>query len=141
MDDPKFQCHALWIGERLPPLARACLGSFLRFGHRVVLYSYGPLADLPDGIELKDAASVVRPERIVRHARTKSPALFANHFRYKLLEREPGYWIDCDLYCIRPLSIAENPVFGWQDRQYINNALLRFDAGSPLLASLTALYE
>jgi len=107
----------------------------------VVLYSYGPLAGLPDGIEMKDAASVVPPERIVRHAKTKSPALFSNYFRYKLLERAAGYWIDCDLYCIRPLSIAENPVFGWQDRQHINGAVLRFDAGSRLLASLTALYE
>ncbi len=134
-------CHALWIGDRLPPLAKGCLGSFVRQGHKVVLHSYKDLDNVPAGVEVRDAALVIPQDKIIRHAKTNSPSLFSNYFRYKLWEQDQGYWIDCDLYCIRPIHIEDNPVFGRQDNGLINGAILRLDADCPLRTSLLRLFE
>ncbi len=134
-------CHALWIGDKLPPLAKGCLMSFARLGHRVVLHSYNSFIDLPPGIEVSDAAKVLPKERIVRHAKSGSPSLFSNYFRYALSKKVGGFWIDCDLYCIRPLEFDGNPIFAWQDQQFINGAVLRFGEVCPMRDDLTQLFE
>src|SRR5690606_1292398 len=86
----------LWIGPRLSFLERACLRSALAHGHKVALYCSPPPAGVPAGIELRDAAAILPESEIIRH-RGGSPALFANRFRYELLHRGLGVWIDCDL--------------------------------------------
>lgn len=77
-----------WYGERLPPLAWACLRSFVEHGHRVRLYSYRPL-DLPEGVTREDAATVL-PEDAVFFFK-KSIAPFADLFRYQLLHDQGGW--------------------------------------------------
>jgi len=137
----KHDCHALWIGPTLPPLVGACLRSFLRAGHRVVLHSYRTLSDVPKGIELADANLILPEGKIVRHHRSKSPSLFSNYFRYRLMCEREGYWIDCDLYCVRPFDFGGNPVFGWQDQTTINGAVLRLSPDSDMLRDCLALFE
>jgi len=137
----KSDCHSLWIGADLPPTAQACLRSFLRHGHRVILHSYRPLASLPHGVERRDAAEVLPQRAIVRHHRSGSVSLFSNYFRYKLAERVRGFWIDCDVYCVRPFDFAWDTVFGWEDETQINGAVLRLVPGSPLQRDLVALFE
>ena len=54
-----YQIGALWMEGRLSFLEQLCLKSFVDAGHHVVLYHYGPLFGVPDGIELKDANAVL----------------------------------------------------------------------------------
>jgi len=134
-------CNSLWIGGDLGPVSAACLASFLRHGHPVVLYCYEPPRDVPYGVGLADAAAIIPSNRILRHKETGSYALFANLFRYELLRRGLGLWIDCDVFCVRPFDIASEYVYGWQQPNVINNAVLGLPRQSPVLERLIDLFE
>jgi hypothetical protein len=131
----------MWIGGNLGPVAVACLTSFVRHGHRVVLYCYDPPKDVPEGVELADAEKIVPFDRAIRHKRTGSYAVFADLFRYELQRRGLGLWIDCDFYCVRPIFFDQEYVFGWQSRDQVNNAALRLPAESRLVAELIGLFD
>jgi hypothetical protein len=133
-------CHSLWTGEKLPPLLASCLESFLRKGHRVVLHAYQNLQDLPRAIEVRDAARILPFEAVGSHSwRGELPA-FADRFRYELLERVDGLWIDSDMICIRPIDLTEPYLFGYESATQIGNAVLRLPAGSAVLQHLRALF-
>jgi hypothetical protein len=123
------------------PLERACLRSVLRHGHPVSLYCYGTVDGVPEGVELRDAAAILPEDRIVRH-RSGSVALFSNWFRYELLRRGEGIWLDTDVYLLAPLGDQPNHLFGWEeDGKRLGNAILRLPAASPILNDLLGLFE
>lgn len=128
--------RSFWLGDALSPIEQLCLKSFLAHGHRFVLYAYDAVADVPDGCELRDAAEVVARERVFlyrngRHA--GSPAGFANIFRYTLLDRDGGWWVDTDTLCLTDDVAEPEYVFAKQDRRLYNCAILRAPAGSRLI--------
>jgi hypothetical protein len=130
----------LWIGERLGAIERACLRSMLRHGHEVRLHCYGRPAGVPDGVEIADAADILPESAIIRQ--NGSPAPFANRFRYELLRRGLGTWLDCDVYLLKPLDMERPYLMGVEnDKGTINNGVLRMPADSPLLPPLLALFE
>lgn len=137
--DP-LQLLTLWIGPRLSFVERACLKSALREGHRVALYCYARPEGVPDGVELRDAASVLPEQAIVRH-RSGSPALFANRFRYELLRRGLGTWTDCDMYFVSPLDDPGGWLFGDQGGGTLNTAVLRLPSDSAVLTGLLQLFD
>ena len=90
---------SLWIGDRLSPLERACVHSFLSRGHSFDLYAYGPLANVPAGCRVVDAATLLPSSQIIRYSRGPgkgSVALFSNMFRYRLLEQVGGWFLRAD---------------------------------------------
>ncbi|WP_029351437.1 hypothetical protein [Bosea sp. 117] len=127
--------HAFWIGAELGLISRTCLTSFVRVGHPVTLHGYQRPADLPTGIVFSDAARIVPPHRVTRHRATGSYALFANIFRYRLLEQCDGIYVDCDVFCLKPLEI-DDYLFGYEDETTLNTAILRLPKDSALLRSL-----
>ena len=136
---PTDDLLTLWIGPALSFLERACLGSALAHGHKVVLYCYAPPTGVPAGIELRDAAAILPESEIIRH-RGGSPALFANRFRYELLHRALGTWIDSDVYFTAPLPALGDHIMGEQGDAVINTAVLKLPSDSPVLAALRALF-
>jgi hypothetical protein len=133
-------CHALWIGEVLPPSVAGCLRSFARLGNRVVLHAYNKYDNLPPEVELRDAALVLPKERIFRHY-TGSYAVVADYYRYLLLRQEECIWIDADLYCIRPFDFSEDCVFGLGEPGIIFNGVLKLPPESVILEKLLMLFE
>jgi hypothetical protein len=119
---------------------RACLKSVLDQGHGLALYCYREPAGVPDGVELRDASTIIAEHRIVRH-RTGSFALFADWFRYELQRREAGTWVDCDVYLLAPLEGDSPCLFGEEAPGRINNGILRLPPDSPILLPLLALFE
>ena len=132
-------CHALWIGEWLGPVAGACLRSFVRVGHPVVLHCYDEPRDVPDGVVLSDAATLVPRDRVFTHAKTGSYALFSNYFRYQIMQRSLAC-MSTATSCVRPVP-TRSYFFGLQDAETINGAVLKLPSGSPLLGDLTALFD
>jgi hypothetical protein len=128
-------CHSLWTGDGLPPLLAACLESFVRQGHQVVLHAYRNIA-APPGIEVRDASFTLPLKPVGVHLGHGAMATFSDWFRYELLERIDGIWIDADLVCIRPIEFGQPYLFGYESRAYIGNAVLRLPAGSALLQHL-----
>ena len=133
-------CNTLWIGPRLTGLATACLASFVETGHTVRLYAYEPVDGVPAGVRLADAATIVSADRLTPYLTSRSYASFSNLFRYELLARESGMWIDCDLISVRPLMAGQAHVFGYEAVKRINNAVLKLPADSPVLADLRAVF-
>jgi len=135
MNDPGLPAvHAFWIGGPLGAMHTACLKSFVGAGHRTLLHVYDDPGDAPAGVELVDATRILPRERIIRH-RNGGLALFADIFRYKLLATGAEIYIDCDMYCVRPLR-RRPYLFGWESQTRINNAVLSLPVGSPILADL-----
>lgn len=130
--------HALWIGDKLGEISRCCLTSFIKQGHSVYLHTYGDIQDLPQGITICDANKIIKKEKIFRHKHTGSYAIFADIFRYELLKNVNGIYVDCDVYCLKPLTIPEHGyLFGLEDDNIINNAILALPSNSSLLNRLS----
>ncbi|WP_018184254.1 hypothetical protein [Kaistia granuli] len=126
---------AIWIGDKLNPLSAACLRSFVVAGHRTRLYSYGNLGNVPDGVETADAATILPEAEMIRLSSGGKFSLFSNIFRYELLQRVPSIYVDCDVYCLKPLQPAEI-VLGYERDSSINGAVLGLEPDSELLQDL-----
>lgn len=129
--------HALWIGEKLGAISRSCLRSFVMRGHEVHLHTYTEIADIPDGVTAVNASKIIPADKIIKHNETGSYALFSDIFRYELMRKVDGIYVDCDVYCLQPLTIPEHGyVLGFEDDNWINGAVLRIPSDSALLDSL-----
>lgn len=133
-------CNTLWIGPALSRLERACLRSVMRAGHPLALYCYDEPAGIPEGVEVRDAATIVPRERIIRHS-SGSVSLFSNLFRYELQRREAGIWIDSDVYLLGPITDDRPFLFGYEDDGSLNTAVLRLPPDSPLLSRLIRIFD
>lgn len=130
--------HALWIGGSLGPIEALCLTSFLRHGYQVRLHRYESLQNVPPGVVECDASLVLPKSAVFRHQPTGSYAMFANAFRYELLAVEDGVYVDCDVFCLKPLPLSDY-VFGYESPGRINNAVLDMPPESPLSEDLRSL--
>lgn len=118
-------------------LEQLCLKSFVDAGHHVKLYHYGPLQNVPDGIELADAAPILPKEGFLTHERTGSPALHSDLFRYKMLEQsDKTIWADTDAYCVKPFTTPNGHFYGWESSKHINGGVLGLPKDSDTLFEL-----
>nr|WP_325250524.1 hypothetical protein [Amylibacter sp.] len=132
-----YQIAALWMEGSLSFLEQLCLKSFVDAGHRVKLYHYGPLKNVPDGMELADAADVLPRTDFLAHARTGSPALHSDLFRYKMLEQNPDtIWADTDAYCMKKFETPNGHFYGWESDKHINGGVLGLPSDSDTLREL-----
>ena len=118
-----------WLGAPLSRVERLSLTSFVAHGHPVHLYSYGDVEGVPPGVTRMEAAQILPQDRIFRHERTGSVALFADWFRYRLLYERGGIWADADIVCLRPLDYRTPLVFGLQRPGHVANCVLGLPAG------------
>lgn len=122
---------------KLSFLEQLCLKSFVDAGHHVKLYHYGPLENVPDGMELANAEEVLPRDANLAHARTGSPALHSDLFRYKLLEKnDRTIWADTDAYCMKPFETPNGHFYGWESRKHINGGVLGLPQDSDTLREL-----
>ena len=134
---PPPRIHCLWIEGRLSFLELLCLASMRDAGHAVTLWSYGAVPNAPDFVDRRDAAEVLAGDMVRRHARTGSPALHSDLFRYRLLAAHPGaLWADTDAYVLRPLQVRDGHLHGWESAHRINGGVLALPADSATLRAL-----
>ena len=125
----------LWVGPALGPIERACLRSVVRQGHRLALYCYAEPAGVPHGVEVRDAADIL-PEEATSAPWVARADLYSDWFRYELLSRGLGTWVDTDIYLVRPLEQERSMLFGRQAPDMLNNAVLRLRPDNPMLPRL-----
>jgi hypothetical protein len=133
-------CVTLWIGDSLGPVERACLRSVARQGHRICLYTYGPVKGIPEEVERRDASEILPRDRITASWCARAD-LYSDWFRYELLRRGLGTWVDADIYLLSPLDIESPYLFGIQSPELLNNAVFRVPHDSPLLPELLEPFE
>ncbi|QKC85822.1 galactosyltransferase Lgt5 [Mesorhizobium sp. NZP2077] len=127
--------NAVWIGASLDDLHAACLRSFVLAGHRTRLHCYDIPGNMPPGVETVDASKLMPRERIVYYKSNGSPSLFSNLFRLKILEAGLGLYVDCDVFCVRPIP-RQDYIFGYQTGDQLNGAVLKLPAGSQTLIEM-----
>jgi len=131
---PNTTVEMFWHGPALSRLERLCMTSFIAHGHHVRLHTYQEPQGVPPGVEVTDANRILSERYLFRHARSGSVSAFADWFRYVLLHEHGGIWVDTDVVCLKPLHYSQPLLFGWQDEQIINNAVLGLPARHELAA-------
>lgn len=128
---------SLWIGPSLSLIEQLCVRSYLDHGHEFHLYTYRPVANVPEGATLRDAREIL-PESSVYRTKVNGLAAFSDYFRWSMLARQGGMWVDMDMICIRPFDFDRELVFGVESANGgVGNAILGFPEGH-FLATILA---
>lgn len=105
--------HLFWHG----PLTQHQIGSMLsiqKAGFDVILWSFDKV-ELPTGIENRDASEIVDKSFLKKHtmshysdpnysAEKSTLVLYSDVFRLTVLAKLGGWWFDCDVFCLKPVS-------------------------------------
>lgn len=140
--------QGLWVGEEITDLHRLCVNSFIQNGHCFVLYTYGPVRNLPEGVVILDANKLVPASMIYQF--DGSYAGFSDLFRNKLLHEKGGWYVDLDIFSVKRYDFSEDTILALdyypevsipkykktgeiiQDRFYIQTNPVKLPAGTPL---------
>lgn len=129
--------QTLWVRGDLTRMERLSLRSFLAQGHPVVLYTYDAPANVPSGVEVRDAREIVE-EKFAPSSRGElfgrgTYAVFSDFFRYCLLHAKGGWWSDLDVVAIRPWGglppVVVASTYEKSHGQVANNFVMRFPPG------------
>ncbi|MEL6583579.1 MAG: hypothetical protein AAFQ36_07070 [Pseudomonadota bacterium] len=133
--DPSLPVIAgFWTQAELSWLEQLSIRSFLDAGHRYVLYSYHEIAGVPEGVEQRDARSILSASGGLIDRRR---AVFhADHFRLSLLRKTRFVWADLDMVCIRPLMPHDGYLLGFIKEQRVGNSVMALPSESPALAQM-----
>lgn len=136
-----------WHGP-LDPLRRLCLASQVAAGHRVTLYAFDPLDDLPDGVCHADAETILprafaerlRPSGTDGAWRDWTLLQFSDFFRMRLMAERRGLWLDADVLLLKPITIdPAKPYFAWEKPRQLGNSVLYLPPGDPIVTAFAAL--
>ncbi|MEI8305717.1 MAG: capsular polysaccharide synthesis protein [Chloroflexales bacterium] len=126
--------QTLWIGP-MNNLIFTCLSSFVSQGHPVHLYCYNNVQDIPVGVQMFSAVEII-PEKVLQPNENGegkgSYAAFSDLFRFSLLYQRGGWWVDADMYCVRPFIAQSLYVFA-TEHDSIGTCAIHAPAGSSLL--------
>jgi hypothetical protein len=138
-----------WHGP-LDRLRTTCLKSQIAAGHRVTVYSFEPLAGLPDGVGNAEAEAILShafAERLRPTApdgvwRDWTTLQFSDFFRMRLMAQGAGLWLDADVLLLKPVEIdPTKPYFAWERPRQLGNSVLFLPPGDPIVAAFTALMQ
>ncbi|MBB5514838.1 hypothetical protein FHS89_000844 [Rubricella aquisinus] len=118
---------SLWIGPRLSFLEVVVIRSYLDAGHPIVLFTLGPLENVPEGVELRDAREVFAPpytdaQFAENHIFT---AIYSDTFRLHMIQDLGYIWADLDAYCVKPYDFESGYLLAYQNpRGSVANGIL-----------------
>jgi hypothetical protein len=110
--------QTFWIGNPLSRMERAALQSYVNCGYTVVVYTYNPMAEfmkhVPHShhIKVRDAREVLPESQLFQYAgratlgkraNAFSYLPFSDLFRFTMLHKKGGAWIDLDIFLMRPV--------------------------------------
>lgn len=136
-----------WHGP-LDALRRLCLRSQVAAGHKVTIYSFDPIAQLPDGVRNAEAEAIL-PHSFAERLRPirdgvwidRTMLQFSDFFRMRLMAKKAGprsanIWLDADVLLLRPAEIdPAKPYFAWEGPHLLGNSVLYLPAGDPIVAA------
>ncbi len=74
---------------------------------------------------------------IIRYRKSGSYSLFSNLYRLKILEAGLGLYVDCDVYCLKPIP-DKDYIFGFETDKQLNGAVLKLPSDSDVLKNFLA---
>jgi hypothetical protein len=138
-----------WHGP-LDALRRLCLRSQVAAGHNVTVYSFEPLAGLPDGVGNAEAEAIL-PQAFAERLRPTGPhgewrdwttLQFSDFFRMRLMALGAGLWLDADVLLLRPIEIdPAKPYFAWERPRQLGNSVLYLPPGDAIVMAFASLMQ
>jgi hypothetical protein len=133
--------HGMWIGAELSVMEQISIASFLANGHQFHLFVYSDVKNVPAGTIVRDGEEILPASAIFRYRDNGSYAGFSNFFRYELLWKYGGWWVDLDTICLRPFRFADEYVIGSEPvangGSHPISGVLKAPRQSPLMEYLT----
>jgi hypothetical protein len=138
-----------WHGP-LDRLRQLCLRSQVAAGHKVTVYSFDPLAGLPDGVANAEAEAVLphafseklRPPQPDGSWRDWTTLQFSDFFRMRLMAHGAGLWLDADVLLLKPVEIdPAKPYFAWERPRQLGNSVLYLPPGDSIVSAFENLME
>ena len=110
MSNPDLPTIAgFWMGPHLSWLDQVSLRSFVKHGHRFMLYTYGEVENVPDGIEVRPAQEIIEHRKPIAYNHKKSIirspfGIFSDLFRWHLMRKTDYIYTDLDRICLKPFD-------------------------------------
>jgi len=113
--------QTFWTGKHIGRLERACLQSYVNQGYDVHVYTYLPLDEFREHIpshehiHVIDARLILNEDQLFEyqgraHQGKRSNAYsflpFADLFRFTMLHKLGGNWMDLDIFLLKPIPAA-----------------------------------
>jgi len=130
---------SFWHGP-MSWLEALSIASFRRQGHRVEVYSYDPVPDMPEGAIACSAADVLPRDKLVFYKGRGTPGVFSDYFRMMALRQSRGVYADLDVYCVRPIQGPPDYLMAYERPGSVNGAVLHIPADAPLLDDLLSIF-
>ncbi len=127
--------HAIWLGNKMPPLSHACLDDWQKMG-----FAYKLWTDSNEQLQTWISDCHFAKESYKRGLY----AFVSDYLRLKVLEQEGGLYLDTDV------TIRQNPfplfaglkfAMGYETDDYLGTAAIYSEPDSTILAELIAFYE
>src|SRR3954454_7563337 len=138
-----------WHGP-LDALRRTCLRSQVAAGHKVTVYSFGPLAGLPDGVGNAEAEAIL-PHSFSERLCPPQPGggwrdwtilQFSDFFRMRQMAERAGLWLDADVLLLNPVEIdLAKPYFAWERPRQLGNSVLYLPSRDPVVLAFERLMQ
>ena len=128
--------QSLWIGSELSKLEQLCLKSFLDNGFIFHLYVYDKVKYIPNGVIIKDGNEILDKSEIFTY-KNGSVSAFSNLFRFTMLYKKGGYWVDTDIVCVKnfkinsEIAIASEPNDNY-DKNVVSSFLIKLPEKSQI---------
>jgi len=123
---------SLWIGTKLSPLEQLCINLFTSKGQQFELYCYEDIEGIPNNCTIKDANTIIKEESIVLSS-NGSPAAFSDWFRYEVLKKTGGIWVDTDVFLLRENPTSQPFLLADEGNGKVNGAILGIPSNHPCL--------
>jgi hypothetical protein len=113
----------------------------------VTIYSFDPIAQLPDGIANAEAEAIL-PHSFAERLRPITDGVwidrtmlqFSDFFRMRLMAKSAGLWLDADVLLLKPIEIdPAKPYFAWERPHQLGNSVLYLPPGDPIVRAFEAL--
>lgn len=127
--------HAIWLGEKMPPLSHACLDDWKKMGFKYRLWT-----ESSDRVQGWISACPFAKECYERGLY----AFVSDYLRLKVLQEEGGLYLDTDVTIRRdpfPLFSDAKFVIGYETAEYLGTAAIYAEPDSTILAELIRFYE
>lgn len=115
--------QSLWVGSELSIMEEMCIWSYLAHGHEFHLYVYDKVKNIPEGTVVKDANCII-PQNEIFVDEFGGYVNLSNRFRYTMLYKYGGWWVDMDTFCLKPFDFEDDFVFSSETSEPYNRFLV-----------------
>lgn len=90
-----------WAKGEFSRLETLCARSFVAQGYQLAIWTYGDMRNAPSGATVRDARDILPESRLFLNSKG-SYAGFSDYFRYAVLNKLGGLYVDTDVVALYP---------------------------------------